>query len=52
MRGQLGALVEVAQRAEAPSGVPASGASVVGVETATDDAPDAEMVALHAWFED
>ncbi|HEX6272785.1 MAG TPA: hypothetical protein VFZ53_07095, partial [Polyangiaceae bacterium] len=47
MRARLGELVEVAQRADAPNGVSAG-----GVETETDDAPDAEIVALHAWFED
>jgi hypothetical protein len=51
-RERLGALVEVAQRADAPSDVPASGASALGVETEPSAAPDAEMVALHAWFED
>jgi hypothetical protein len=51
-RQRLGELVEVAQRADAPSGVSALGASALGVETETDDAPDAEIVALHAWFED
>jgi hypothetical protein len=51
-RERLSALVEVAQRANAPSGVPAVRASALGVETEPDDAPDAEIVALHAWFED
>lgn len=45
LRRRLGALVEVAQRVERPRVVPR-------IDTEKDDAPDAEMVSLHRWYDD
>jgi hypothetical protein len=49
LRRRLGELVEDAQRVERPRDVPML---TLGVETADADAPDAGLVALHAWYED